>query len=387
MNFHKSGIKARWFKGCSTCQNNGGENKGKKDKSKEKDDDNDRITTAIGDDLVIRRDFESINLMANHGVTKVIGAGDVCLQTNMGMQLRLREVKHAPDVHFNLISMHMLDDGGLKNAELGKCSHCIAGKQTRVSFKKNRVSFKKHPPLRKSKLLELVHSDVCGPLKEALVYVFKTKDQVLEKFKQFQALVERQLGKKVKCIHFNNGGEYCGPFDAFVHVPKDERSKLDMKTRQCIFIGYSHDEYGYRMYDLIEKKLVKSRDVQYMENQTIEDINKVKKTTSEKDNSFSEIDPVQMLVYDMDIANNNVQNGEQHNYLEDGFDVPPDDDVEKEQEISQDKNMGDASRSPPVQLRMPNRQRQSSIKYTFDEYMTLTDGEEPEYIDLEILTR
>ncbi|RDX71837.1 hypothetical protein CR513_48758, partial [Mucuna pruriens] len=79
---------------------------------------------------------------------------------------------------------------GLKNAELEKCSHCMAGKQTRVSFKK-------HPPSRKSELLELVHSDVCGPLK---VYVLKTKDQVLEKFKQFQALVERQSGKKVKCI-------------------------------------------------------------------------------------------------------------------------------------------------------------------------------------------
>jgi len=47
---------------------------------------------------------------------------------------------------------------GLRNAELEKCSHCMAGKQTRVSFKK-------HPPSRKSKLFELVHSDVSGPLK------------------------------------------------------------------------------------------------------------------------------------------------------------------------------------------------------------------------------
>ena len=34
---------------------------------------------------------------------------------------------------------------------------------------------------------------------------------------------------------------------AFVHVPKDERSKLDVKTRQCIFIGYGQDEFGYRL--------------------------------------------------------------------------------------------------------------------------------------------
>lgn len=41
---------------------------------------------------------------------------------------------------------------------------------------------------------------------------------------------------------------------AFEHVPKDERSKLDAQTRQCIFIAYGLDEFGYRLYDLVEKK-------------------------------------------------------------------------------------------------------------------------------------
>lgn len=47
--------------------------------------------------------------MGNDGVSKVIGVGDVCLQTNMGMQLLLKGVKHAPDVRFNLISVQLLD--------------------------------------------------------------------------------------------------------------------------------------------------------------------------------------------------------------------------------------------------------------------------------------
>ena len=47
---------------------------------------------------------------------------------------------------------------GVKNVYLEKCSHCFAGKQ-------NRVSFKTHPPLRKSEILDLVHSDVCGQMK------------------------------------------------------------------------------------------------------------------------------------------------------------------------------------------------------------------------------
>ncbi|RDY06571.1 hypothetical protein CR513_09416, partial [Mucuna pruriens] len=125
------------------------------------------------------------------------------------------------------------------------------------------------------------------------------------------------------------------------------------------------------MYDPIEKKLVRSRDVQFMEDQTIEDIDKVKKSTPEKDNSLSKIDLVRMPIHDLDTIYNN-----QHNYvgdqqLGDGFDVPLDDDAKKEQEISQDENLGDALKPSPVQLRRSNR-------YTSNEYVTLTDGEEPE---------
>jgi len=50
--------------------------------------------------------------MSNDGVSKVIGVGDVLLQTIVRMQLLLRGVKHDPNVHFNLIYMHMLDGGG-----------------------------------------------------------------------------------------------------------------------------------------------------------------------------------------------------------------------------------------------------------------------------------
>ena len=42
---------------------------------------------------------------------------------------------------------------------------------------------------------------------------------------------------------------------AFVHIPKDERAKLDANSKQCIFLGYAHDEYGYKFLDPIKKKL------------------------------------------------------------------------------------------------------------------------------------
>jgi len=48
--------------------------------------------------------------MGNDGVSIVIGVGDGCLQTNMGMMLLFKGVKHAHDVNFNLFYVQMIDD-------------------------------------------------------------------------------------------------------------------------------------------------------------------------------------------------------------------------------------------------------------------------------------
>ena len=61
---------------------------------------------------------------------------------------------------------------------------------------------------------------------------------------------------------------------------KDERSKIGVKTRQCIFIGYGQDEFGYRFYDPIKKKFVWNRGVVFMEDRTIQDIEKVENSVS-----------------------------------------------------------------------------------------------------------
>ena len=34
---------------------------------------------------------------------------------------------------------------------------------------------------------------------------------------------------------------------AYMHIARDQRSKLDKKTKPCIFLGYSEDEFGYRL--------------------------------------------------------------------------------------------------------------------------------------------
>ena len=61
---------------------------------------------------------------------------------------------------------------------------------------------------------------------------------------------------------------------AFMHVPNEQRSKLDDKATPCIFIGYGDEEFGYRLWDSGKKKLVRSIDIVFHEHETIEDMEK-----------------------------------------------------------------------------------------------------------------
>ena len=36
---------------------------------------------------------------------------------------------------------------------------------------------------------------------------------------------------------------------AYVHVPNEKQIKLDPKLEKCIFVGYSHDQKGYKCYN------------------------------------------------------------------------------------------------------------------------------------------
>ena len=61
-----------------------------------------------------------------------------------------------------------------------------------------------------------------------------------------------------------------------MHLAKDERSKLNNKLTPCIFLGYSKDEFGYRQWDLLDKKVVRNRDIVFLEDNMIEDWNQHK---------------------------------------------------------------------------------------------------------------
>ena len=99
------------------------------------------------------------------------------------------------------------------------CKHCQYGKQVTAS----------HPASapRESSLLDLVHSDVSGPMphqslggasyfisfidnstRNVWAYPIRTKIRVFSIFTDWLAMVENQTGRKLKCLRSDNGGEF-----------------------------------------------------------------------------------------------------------------------------------------------------------------------------------
>ncbi|WVZ70719.1 LOW QUALITY PROTEIN: hypothetical protein U9M48_019362 [Paspalum notatum var. saurae] len=99
------------------------------------------------------------------------------------------------------------------------CDSCLAGKQ--------RSPFAKKAKYRASDRLELVHSDMCGPISPAThggrkyflllvdnatrfmwMRLLSAKDEAPEAIKQFQAKVEAETGYKLKVLRTDRGGEF-----------------------------------------------------------------------------------------------------------------------------------------------------------------------------------
>ncbi|GAA0169115.1 hypothetical protein LIER_40709 [Lithospermum erythrorhizon] len=361
-----------------------------------------------------------------------------------------------------------------------RCSHCLIGKQHRSSFSKGSQ--------RKTRVLEMVYSDVCGPMttrtlggcsyfvtfiddysRKLWAYLLKTKDQVYIIFKQFHVMVERESGELLKCVRTDNGGEYIGLFDqyckehgirheqsvpktpqhnglaermnrtivekircmlshsnlprsfwgealcasipvinrspttilegqvpeevwsgkkvsykhlrvfgcrAFAHIPKDERTKLDNKSRQCVLLSFGDDKFGYKLYDPKTKKITRSRDVIFFEEQTIKDFT----SNVEVENGDREI-----VEYEIDddveppTIDNNTSSGNAPSY------TPSNDENQHETgDNEQSHEEGETSIEEPqsnilpsTNLRSSNRTRVPSSKYPPHEYVLLTDNGEP----------
>ena len=53
--------------------------------------------------------------------------------------------------------------------------------------------------------------------------------------------------------------------EAFVHIDKENRTKLKDKSKKCTFIRYRVDGFGYRLWDYENHKIISSRYVVFNE--------------------------------------------------------------------------------------------------------------------------
>ena len=53
--------------------------------------------------------------MGNHVTSKIVGIGEVTLMTENGSKLVLKEVRHVPEMHLNLISTGKLGEARMIN--------------------------------------------------------------------------------------------------------------------------------------------------------------------------------------------------------------------------------------------------------------------------------
>jgi transposase InsO family protein len=112
---------------------------------------------------------------------------------------------------------------------LKQCDACILGKHSKQPFHDSTS--------RACRKLELIHSDLCGPMPIAYafgnkyimtfiddytrmcwVYLLKHKSQAFETFKNFHVWIENEAQSHIGTLHTDNGGEYTSnEFEIYLH--------------------------------------------------------------------------------------------------------------------------------------------------------------------------
>lgn len=116
-----------------------------------------------------------------------------------------------------LVKSEILNE--LEDNSLPPCESCLAGKMTKSPFI-GKGYLAKEP-------LELIHSDLCGSMnvkarggfeyfisfiddysRYGYIYLMHHKSDALEKFKEYKAEGKNLIGKTIKTLRFDHGGEY-----------------------------------------------------------------------------------------------------------------------------------------------------------------------------------
>ena len=151
-------------------------------------------------------------------------------------------------------------------------------------------------------------------------------------------------GRKVDLSYLKNFGCLC-----YVLLDSDSRDKLDAKSKKCYFIGYGDEEFGYRLWDDADQKVLRSQNVVF--NETI-------------------------VYKDKDSAKLEQETGMKPIELEEIHDEDPPNDVDGHPEVVSDE----AEVTTPIpEIRRSTRARRPTARYSPDlNYILMTDGGEPE---------
>ncbi|GJT73746.1 retrovirus-related pol polyprotein from transposon TNT 1-94, partial [Tanacetum coccineum] len=251
---------------------------------------------------------------------------------------------------------------GVHDINLKKCSHCLAGKQTRRAFKSR-------PSFRTENILDLVHSDF-----------------VVHEGLRTWLLLRGKQGRNLIVIRKYNGVKYIGPFERIVESmdfhhqktpPKDmheglaERMNRTLVERvRCLLshaglpasfwgealntaasVHFTKDE-GSKL-DVKNKLVCSRRDVEFAKS-NFERCEKTEKRDFPQHNDDPiDLDPVPPKHFDAQFGDD-IQNDEEQNDEEHGAD-----DVDAQEQVT-------------------TKDHHPSTRYSANEYVLLTDGGEPE---------
>jgi hypothetical protein len=145
------------------------------------------------------------------------------------------------------------------------CEACLIGKMAITPFS----GFVE----RASALLEIIHSDVCGPMSVlarggfhyfvtftddlshyGYIYLMRQKSETFEKFKEFQNEVENHHNKKIKFLRSDRGGEYlsyefgehlreCGIVPQLMPPSTPQRNGVSKRRNRTIRYGAFDDVF------------------------------------------------------------------------------------------------------------------------------------------------
>jgi len=107
----------------------------------------------------------------------------------------------------------------LKKPDVDLCKNCQIGKMGKTSFKRKNYWFED--------TLEIVYTNLCGSIgvesysgekffiiffddysRMMIVMYLREKSKAFEKFKWYLARVEKEIGKRLKCLRLDRGGEF-----------------------------------------------------------------------------------------------------------------------------------------------------------------------------------